>query len=86
MSFQNVQVIEKQETKKSMWGRTVAAIAAVGSLVAATSSHALLAAADVTAATTAAGADDTLKTAAMWVIGLTVGIVVVAKIIGMLKK
>lgn len=86
MSFQNVQVIEKQETKKSMWGRAVAATAAAGSFVAATSSHALLTAADVTAATTAAGADDTLRTAAIWVIGLTVGIVVVVKIVGMLKK
>lgn len=47
---------------------------------------ALITGAEVTAAATAAGADDSMKAGALWALGLTIAAVVVAKVLGIVRK
>ena len=47
---------------------------------------ALITGAEVTAAATAAGADESMKAGALWALGLTIAAVVVAKVLGIVRK
>lgn len=48
--------------------------------------EALITGAEVTAAATAAGADQSMKAGALWALGLTIAAVVVAKVLGIVRK
>ena len=48
--------------------------------------EALITGAEVTAAATAAGADESMKAGALWALGLTIAAVVVAKVLGIVRK
>ncbi|MBI1452209.1 hypothetical protein IL972_09855 [Acinetobacter sp. FL51] len=41
---------------------------------------------EVTAAATGAGADESMKAGALWALGLTISAVVVAKVLGIVRK
>ncbi len=47
---------------------------------------ALITGAEVTAAATSAGADESMKAGALWALGLTIAAVVVAKVLGIVRK
>ena len=47
---------------------------------------ALITGAEVTTAATAAGADESMKAGALWALGLTIAAVVVAKVLGIVRK
>lgn len=47
---------------------------------------ALITGTEVTAAATAAGADESMKAGALWALGLTIAAVVVAKVLGIVRK
>ena len=47
---------------------------------------ALITGAEVTAAATASGADESMKAGAFWALGLTISAVVVAKVLGIVRK
>lgn len=91
MGLVNVEKIEAQEQHEKSWfqrfrGKLAAAGAATGALVVSTSSMAFMEAADVTAATGAAGGESVLKAAGTWVLAIAVGIAVVIKIVSLVKK
>ena len=48
--------------------------------------QALITGTEVTAAATAAGADESMKAGALWALGLTIAAVVVAKVLGIVRK
>lgn len=48
--------------------------------------EALITGTEVTAAATAAGADESMKAGALWALGLTIAAVVVAKVLGIVRK
>ncbi len=47
---------------------------------------ALITGTDVTAAANASGADESMKAGALWAFGLTISAVVVAKVLGIVRK
>ena len=47
---------------------------------------AIITGAEVTTAATAAGADESMKAGALWALGLTIAAVVVAKVLGIVRK
>jgi len=47
---------------------------------------ALITGTEVTAAATDAGADESMKAGALWALGLTIAAVVVAKVLGIVRK
>lgn len=67
--------------------KTAIALAVVSMAVAQPAmADALITGAEVTAAATAAGADDSMKAGALWALGLTIAAVVVAKVLGIVRK
>lgn len=66
--------------------KTAIALAVVTMAVTQPAMAALITGAEVTAAATAAGADESMKAGALWALGLTIAAVVVAKVLGIVRK
>lgn len=91
MGLQNVEKLELQETHKKSWFNRLktkmgAVVAGATALAVSSASNAFLKSADVTAATTAAGGEDTLSTTGIWIITIAVGMAIVGMIIMLIKK
>ena len=88
--MENVEIMKQEVHQKTWFNRFKTKLAVTGASVTALAvsgtSHAFLAAADVTAATTGAGGEAVLKQAGIWVLSIVIGIAVVVKIISMVKK
>lgn len=75
----------KKFSIKRVAGVAAAVAGSVGSVLITTATHAL-SSADVTAATSGNDASGTIDTAAIWVIGIVVGIFATRKVIGFFGK
>lgn len=91
MSLVNVEKIEAQEKHEKTWfqrcrNKFAVGASALSALAVSTASNAFLTSADVTSATTSAGGEEVLKTGAVWVISIVVGMAVVGLVIALIKK
>lgn len=91
MGLQNVEKLELQEIHKKTWfnrfkTKMGAVAAGITALAVSSASNAFLKSADVTAATTAAGGEDTLATTGIWILTICVGMAIVGMIIMLIKK
>lgn len=71
--------------KRTFWRSAAAAAASVGAVLITTTTHALTAA-DITTATSANDSSSLIDTAAIWILGVVVGIFAVRKVIGFFGK
>ena len=91
MALQNVEKLEIQQSHKKTWfqrfrGKAAAVSATCVALVVSTGSQAFMDAADIDAATGAAGGDSLLQKVGIWMLGFVVGMTIYALIISMVKK
>lgn len=91
MALQNVEKIEQQEVHEKTWfqrfsGKAAVTGAVVTGAVVASSNALALKAADITAATSGSGAEETIDAGWLWVLGIVVVLFVGRKIVGMFGR
>ena len=91
MGLQNVEKIAVQENHNKTWfnrfkTKILVVTAGATALAVSSASNAFIKSADVTAATTAAGGEDTLSTTGIWIITICVGLAIVGMVVALIKK